>query len=517
MKKNIYISFITLLGWASNAQSNDSLWIPSTMDTHGMKALQWSSPIHASRVNFSNYTFSGVKTEFADRKIKRIQSPDQIHNYQFVTEGIYQINPKVRVFGDFSFSKEVEKGMAYNLSSYRTTDEKILEPNYYFSPSKGDWNNQLYQFTGGGSYEFLKNAFLGAVFNYKNSLFTRNSDPRPENTGNTIDYKIQLGYQLKNHLLSAEFLHYKFKEENSIYYENKTLNAATNPQFYIRLSSGYGYNLYNANYYLFLNNTNLQGFGLNYSFKNTNHFFTVGYTYKEGETNYYGPNTNAGANTRPLEDQQFIKYSSFKSQNQLQAFYRTLHTQSPFEISLSYASNDWKNYIVETKSTNSIQIGSDIKLHANKFFNNQWIHNLGAKVNVNKIDVKDYLGIAEKINKTLDFTIFAQKNFDFKNHTFYTHLGLGIITPISNELFYQPVAQDQDFANEVILKDNLYDDTTFVKGELILGYDLPIKNDNTVRFKANYQFLNGKSNQLLNGFLMQGTTNYLGLGVSILY
>lgn len=517
MKKTSYILFTLLLGCATFAQSNDTLWMPGMIDHHVMKDLQWSSPIQASRLDYSNYTLSGINAQFSDQKLKRVQTADKIQNYQFVTEGIYQINDKIRVFGDFTIDKEIEKGLAFNLSSDRTTHTKVLKPNYYYSPAKGDWDNQKYNFKGGGSYEFAKNAYFGAIVDYDAFLLARSIDPRPKNSGNDIAYQLQFGYQFQKHLVSVNYAASVRKEENSIYYENKTLNPSTNPDAYIRFSSGYGYNIYNSYYSLYLDKNKTNGFGVDYSYKNENHFVSFGYDYETSDRNYYVSNSNAGTNTRPVEDALFVKYNQSTKTNYVHAFYKNLSESLPLELILMYKASEWTNYVAETKSSNAIAKENNLFVQGNYRLRNSWINYLGLKANYNSIDVKDYLGVTEKVNNSLDFTIFTQKNFNINSHRLFAHFGLGMIAPITNDLVYKPAAQDQDFANNVILKDDIYDGITKWKGEIIVAYDLPAKNNNTVRFKTYYNFVNGSSNEQINGFLMKGTSSYYGLGVSILY
>lgn len=516
MKNKTYILFACLASLTSQAQENDSIRIPDFMEPTVLKNIQWNSPIQASRLNFQNYTQSGIQTNFANQNIKRTQTADEINNYQFITEGLYNFDNKLRVFGSFKYDNEIEKGLAYNLSSHRTNTSKVLKPNYYYSPSKGNWNNQKYNLVAGTSYEVVNNLFLGAVIHYDNFNFNRNSDPRPKNYGSDIDYKLQLGYQFKKHLVSVNYFQNIRKEENNIYYENKTLNAATNPDYYIRYSSGYGYNIYNSFYSVYLDKTIVNGFGFDYSFKDLNNYFSLGYNYSKGKKNYFISNSNGG-NTRPIESDEFIKFSQTQNNHAVDAYYKHFGNSLPVEIMFSYNRDRWVNYVKESNSSNSYNTENDFFLQTTTTLNNSWVKSVGAKVNYNQIDVKDLFGITEKHNATLDFTIFAQKNLIFKNQTFYTHLGLGLITPTSNSLNYSPVSQDQDFANNVILKDNVYDNMTKWKGEVILGYDLPVKNGNIVRFKGHYQFINGQSNEVEKELLMKGTSHSYGLGVSILY
>src|SRR5690606_8319053 len=254
MIRKIFTISAILLGWEMFSQSNDSIYIPKKIATDIFKELQWLSPIHAQRLPIANYTISGVDLQFVNQNIKRVQTADKTQNYQFITEGVYRINEKIKVFGDSSFNKQIEKGIAYNLSSQRTQNQFLLSPNYYYSRAKGAWDNQFYQFTGGGSDAITRNLFLGL----------------------RVDYQILL---MARHIASLSFSQRIFKEENQIYYENKTLNTARDPEYYIRFSSGYGFNIYNENFSVYLNKLTSNKVGLDYSYSNSNHFFSLHYFY----------------------------------------------------------------------------------------------------------------------------------------------------------------------------------------------------------------------------------------------
>ena len=516
MIRKIFTISAILLGWEMFSQSNDSIYIPKKIDTDIFKELQWLSPIHAQRLPIANYTISGVDLQFVNQNIKRVQTADKTQNYQFITEGVYRINEKIKVFGDFSFNKQIEKGIAYNLSSQRTQNQFLLSPNYYYSRAKGDWDNQFYQFTGGGSYAITPNLFLGLRVDYQNLLMARNIDPRPKNTGNDMQYMLQLGYQWKEHMASLSFSQRIFKEENQIYYENKTLNTARDPEYYIRFSSGYGFNIYNENFSVYLNKLTSNKFGLDYSYSNSNHFFSLHYFYTKGDQPYYMRNDDSGTNTRPLEEDKYIRYNHFFKTHKMYSFYKHNKQTFPISVFVSFENTQGNNYIATTNSTNALFKTSNFELVA-MYDSKRFFDHFGIDIKNQTINVKDYLGSTDKKNSTLDLSIFAQKDFPIKNNKLYTHLGLGVIMPLENQLHYNAVSQDQDFANHVILKDNIFDGTTKFKSSVILGYDLALPKKNTLRIKANYQLLQGKSNENQLDYQIKGTNHFYGLGLMIVY
>lgn len=509
------------LGCAAYAQPNDSVFIKENENVALSKSILWDNPIQASYLNFQNYTQSGVRFIADNQNIKRVQSADETNQFEFFTEGFYQFNPKLKVFGDFKMNQFSEKGIGYNLSNERTSENnKILSPNYYYSPSKGDWKNQLYHISAGGSYEFLKNTFLGVTAKYNNTFYNRNSDPRPSNTSNLFDTKLSLGYTLNKHTLAVNYHYLTEKLENETYYEAlNIINPATDPNYYIKFSSGYGYKMFNSNYSKYLNKTIGHYFGASYSLKLPKTFIIASFDYGSKQTNHHIRNDNGGTITKPLEEEKFIAFKAKNTSSLTSVYIRKNFGNSSFESKVSFENKEIMNFVVSTRSTNYQLKGNTFNLETiYQFKTNKWLDAFGADAMIDQLNVKDLLGISEKQHTSLDFTIFAQNKFNLnKNNFLFVHIGLGAYIPLNNNLMYTPATQDQDFANNVIKKDDVYDGTKKINAQFLTHYDVPFKNK-TVRFSGSYRLLNALNFDNVNTqHTVKGTSNYYNLGVSIIY
>lgn len=519
--KFIYNILFLSLGSALFAQPNDSIFIKKNENVALSKTILWENPIQATSLNFANYTQSGVQYLHENLNIKRTQTADDINQYQFFTEGFYKYNNKLNVFGDFKINQITEDGLAYNLSNERTADHnKVLNPNYYYSPSKGNWKNQQYQISAGGSYEFLKNTFFGLSFKYENALNNRISDPRPTNTSNLFDTKISLGYRLKNNTLAFSYQNISAKLENETYYENRAnVNPSTDPQYYIKFASGYGYKVFIGDFSKYLNKTNGNFFGISYGLKVPNTYMFVSFEYGVSQTNHFPINNNSGENTRPLEFDYLARYKSQNTSTK-STFYLNKELQNnSLEIKATFKTEEVMNFVATNKSTNYLLLNNALNLESiYNINNNKYLTAIGFDAYFDILNVKDLLGITEKDHSSLDFSIFAQNRFNLnKNNSIFVHFALGAYTPIRNNLTYVAATQDQDFANNVIKNDDVYDGTKKWHTQLLTHYDVPF-NKNKIRFTASYKHLNAFKTNLKNtNYILNGSANYYGIGISVIY
>jgi len=509
------------LGSAAIAQPNDSIFIKENENVAISKSILWEQPIQASYLNIKNYTQVGVRYLKENQNIKRVQSADETNQFEFYTEGFYQFNPKLKVFGDFKMNQFSEKGIGYNLSNERTSEtNKILSPNYYYSPSKGDWKNQLYHISAGGRYEFLKNAFLGVTTKYNNTFYNRNSDPRPSNTSNLFDGTISLGYTLNKHTLVANYRYVTEKLENETYYEAaNVINPSTNPDYYIKFSSGYGYKMFNSNYSKYLNKTKGNYFGASYSLKLPKTFIMASFDYGSKQTDHYMRNDNGSGITKPLEEDKFISFKAKNTTSTTTLYLNQKFDKNSFEAKATLKTNEVMNYVVNTRSRNYQLKGTALNIETLYRINeNKWIKGVGLDAYLDQLNVKDLLGITEKQHTSIDFTIFAQNKFNLnKNSNLFVHFGLGAFMPLKNNLMYIAATQDQDFTNNVIKRDDVYDDTKKLNAQFMMHYEVPFQNK-TIRFSGSYRLLNTLNSSNLNTqYTVKGTANYYNVGVSVIY
>ena len=104
-KFNKYL-FLLLLSCAANAQLNDSINLSKNEHFAEVKSFVWENPMIIKQLYLKNYTKTSVNIDFKDLNIKRQQTPEEVLNYNFSSEGLYHFSDKVSVFGDFSFTKQ---------------------------------------------------------------------------------------------------------------------------------------------------------------------------------------------------------------------------------------------------------------------------------------------------------------------------------------------------------------------------------------------------------------------------
>lgn len=519
--KFIYNILFLSLGCTVLAQPNDTIFIKKNENEALIKGFLWQNPIQATQLVLKNYTQTGVRYSIDNQNIKRVQTADKKNDFEFFTEGFYQYHPKLKLFGDFKINQFNEKGLAYNLTNERTSNQnKILSPNYYYSPSKGDWKNQLYQLTAGGSYEFLNNTFFGLAFNYKNALNNRTSDPRPSNIENQFNTKLSIGYQLKQHTLVLNYQNISSKLENETYYENRaSVNPSTDPEFYIKFSSGYGYKVFVGDFSRYLNKTKAHYFGASYTLNLPKTFVSAGFDFGTSQTNHFPTNGTSGNSSRPLEFDFLARYKAKTTSTKTTVYLNKTFNVNNLEVKTTFETRTLMNYITANQSTNYKLQGQAINIESiYNFANKTYLNAIGIDAFIDAFHVKDLLGITEKQHSSIDFTIFAQNRFKVKqNNSFFVNVGLGAYIPFKNDLNYTAATQDQDFADNVIKKDAVYDETQKINASFLTHYDLFHKNK-TIRFSASYKLVNTLNSTIKNtNNSMKGNANYVTMGISVIY
>ena len=190
-KLNKYL-FLLFVSCVANAQLNDSINLSKNEHFAEVKSFVWENPIIINQLNLKNYTKTSVNIDFKDLNIKRQQTPEEVLNYNFTSEGLYHFSDKVKVFGDFNFTKQNEKNFGY------------------YSPKKANWSNQFYAFTGGIVYDITDAIAIGAKAKYRNESFARKSDPRPKITSSEMGIDAFLAYTLGKSTLQFGGLYKQF-------------------------------------------------------------------------------------------------------------------------------------------------------------------------------------------------------------------------------------------------------------------------------------------------------------------
>ena len=517
-KVNKYL-FILLLSCAANAQLNDSINLSKNEHFAEVKSYVWDNPIIIKNLNLKNYTKTSVNIDFKDLNIKRQQTPEEVLNYNFSSEGLYHFSDQVTVFGDFNFTKQNEKNFGYNLSSNRTEDQMILPTNYYYSPKKADWTNQFYAFTGGIIYD-ITNAFaIGAKVKYRNEAFARKSDPRPKITSNEMGFDGYAAYTLGKSTLQVGGLYNQKDELTTIYYENTYLNPSSDSLYYIKLATGYGFNIYDNTYQKFNNVNTTKGFNLGYTFKTNSQSLSLFYQYAKSMNNFYQKNEFSSGSNTPVQNEENVRYKLRTLSNKINALYIKSFEKDQLIASAQVNFSKQANFNTRTFIQNYQLKNQNLNLNVNYLKDSQSDLKtaFGGQIFIDNLTAIDLLGSTNKQINSLQFSIFANKEFRLnKNNKLFAHLEVGTYQLLKNELDYKAITQDQDFANKVIIHDHIYDGTSKLLSKVKLYYDVQLKKGKTLRVNIDYQNLsalkNNKQEQQING-----TNHYINTGVSIFY
>ena len=517
-KVNKYL-FLLLLSCAANAQLNDSINLSKNEHFAEVKSFVWENPMIIKQLNLRNYTKTSVNIDFKDLNIKRQQTPEEVLNYNFSSEGLYHFSDKVSVFGDFSFTKQNEKNFGYNLSSNRTENQMVLPTNYYYSPKKADWTNQFYAFNGGIVYDITEALAIGAKAKYRNETLARKSDPRPKITSNEMGFDGFIAYTLGKHTLQVGGLYNQKDELTTIYFENTFLNPSSDPLYYIKLATGYGYNIYDNTYNKFNNVDLTKGFNAGYTFKSDTQAFSVFYEYSKSMNNFYQKNEFSSNSNTPIQTEENVRYKLRTLSNKINALYIKSFGKDQLIANAKINFSKQANFNTRTFIQNYQLKNQNLTLNVNYLKDSQTDSKtaFGTNIILDNLTAKDLLGMTNKQINSLEFSIFANKEFRLnKNNKLFAHLEAGTYQLLKNELDYKAITQDQDFANNVIIHDHIYDGTSKLLTKAKLYYDIQLRKGKTLRINIDYQNLsalkNNKQEQQING-----TNHYINTGISIFY
>ncbi|MBQ0152245.1 MAG: hypothetical protein KBS61_05060, partial [Chryseobacterium sp.] len=275
------IQIITVLSFVGvAAQTNDSIFVPKNQLYYKQYDKIWDNPIQFSQFKIKDFTETELSATLKEGNFRRAQNAESSNQFEFKTQGIFNIAENLRVLGSFDYQFVTEKQVGFNLTSDRTEDQFLMNPHYIFVPKKGNWESQKYNLMGGISYT-LSNFDFGATANYRNNNSVRKSDPRPQI--NTADYsgKLFAGYHLGKHQVSIFGGLGRKSDAYDVDYLNKLNNSPSNPDYYMRFSDGYGRLLFFKDFSNFNYKTIDRNFGAGYAYQGKNHHFNINYSYSK--------------------------------------------------------------------------------------------------------------------------------------------------------------------------------------------------------------------------------------------
>ena len=80
----------------------------------------YSSPLFYTHQKIKSVTEAKLEYTHKNLELKRVQTAGLTNSYQFTTEGVFNMDTNIKLFGNFNFSDIHEKDVAYNLTLYDT-------------------------------------------------------------------------------------------------------------------------------------------------------------------------------------------------------------------------------------------------------------------------------------------------------------------------------------------------------------------------------------------------------------
>lgn len=510
--------FMLLASSAVQAQLADSLFLKQNSFYAPLQNQLWETPLFFTSQKLSDFT--QIQIDFAEKNtpLKRIQSAHKTTEYGFQTQGIFNIKPKLRLFGDFNFNKNFEKGIGYNLSSERTDNQNVLAPNYFFAPRKGNWEGQNYSLNGGFSYEFDNHLLLSLTAFYENKKLFRTIDPRPQVTSSNYGGEIHAGYILKNHRIFGSVGRSRNSEKSSILYVDDSQNAPAYPETFTRFSNGYGRIIFNSSYTGNMTVDRNENFGAGYQYQNNKNSISLAYKYNKSMDDFYGRDANGKIYIE--KDLIQFKYRLVSHETKLNYFYDGDKTD--YKLQLKYTKDQGDNYSVAERGQNYRMNLEKLSFQAGliKKENDRVLYSFEITGNYAQHKYVDLLG---RTNKKLNaFEAEASFNRDIlvlKNNRLNLALSFQNYSALDEALLYVPITNSNYFAENVVIPDHAFDITSKLQSKIVAQHYISLPKKRTLRIFANYAALfalDKKYEAYVSDFENKNNT-YLNAGISINY
>lgn len=107
-----YFHLLSLLSFSSAlAQVSDSLFVPQNNLYYRAFDKVWENPIQYGRYPFKDFTETELAFQTKDLNLKRQQVAEKATAYEFKTQGIFNVNERLRLLGSFSYQMLQEKDL----------------------------------------------------------------------------------------------------------------------------------------------------------------------------------------------------------------------------------------------------------------------------------------------------------------------------------------------------------------------------------------------------------------------
>lgn len=507
-----------LVSFASKAQLADSLFLKENSFYNSLNEQLWKSPLFFTNQQFSDYTQTDISFNQKELNFKRVQTAAKTTSYNFSTDGIYNVNSRLKIFGDFKVNRIKEKDLGYNFTSQRTESQNVLNPNYFYAPKKGDWEIQKYALKGGLSYQFENNILLGITSFYDNGKYFRKTDPRPEIEASNYGAKLHAGYAYKKHRLILNGGMSQKTEKNSIIYVDDSQNAPVYPETFTRFSNGYGRVVFNSSYTNHIFRTVDENYGAGYQFQNKKNTFSIDYSYSKSMENFYGRN----ANGKVFINKDNIQHKYRVTSTEVNANYFFDGTEIDYKLGFTFNQNQGDNFSVAEQ-------GQNFRMNLDKIgFNSGVIKKDADKVlysfefgaNYAQHKYVDLLGTTNKLLDALEIQGSFNKDlfFNVKNKL-NIEVSANYYKALDEKLLYNPTASNTNFADNVIFPDHGFDVTSKLFSGLKAQYSLKLPKDKTLRFFGSYTTLVALDKKYLSYVENFDTkeSSYFNAGIAIIY
>ena len=471
--------------FAVQAQLTDSIAVNQNTFYRPFETALWETPLFYTSQQLHDYTQTQLDFRQADRHFKRVQTAAKTSEIRFLTKGIFNIQPRLRLFGDFEFRNTTEQELGYNLSTERTEYQNVLSPNYFFAPKKGDWKIQHYTLDGGFTYAFRNGLLLGATAVYRTGKHYRIVDPRPEIVAARYGATLHGGYVLGKHRIFAAAGMGKNTETATIMYVQDAQNAPAYPETFTRFSSGYGRVLFNSSFNSYIYNTIDRNLATGYQFQNARNSLSVRYKYDKSLQDFYRKN----AEGQVLIDDAQIAYRYRVVTHKTAAQYFHDGAQRDYNVQLSYEQQQGDNFSVAEDGQNFRKNLDRASLTAGIIHKQQQRVAYAAEFGIvySKHAYIDLLGSTDKRLNTIETQLSVNRDVwaNAANRLNIEVQGSYYFATDQN-LSFVPAASNTSFADNVIFPDHAYDVTAKCVPRMAVHYYISLPKTKTLRIFADY-------------------------------